>query len=99
MKQQIEEMDAKMKARGMITVTDIIEGNTPMEGFRRHAGIKTVDDLLEWIMKKHTELTIMMARHELGEGNMEPELVDFLRGKSSAFGDMAANIRGLREGK
>lgn len=96
-------LDERLEAKGLITIRERMLCNGPMDGVMRHAGVNTLDDLLQWVeMTRRTNME-MIARHDLDEHELGDDIADFIYGKSAILWEVHVNllhvIRGLQNDK
>lgn len=95
-------LDEELESKGLVTITERLLCNGPMDGMMRHAGVQTLDDLLQWVVMTRRENMEMIARHDLEIHTMCEEVVDFVYGKSAALWEFHVNllqvIKGIENG-
>ena len=93
-----DNLDARMAAAGMIPLSDLLAGNTPVERWTANAGVKDIDSFAEWVGRKNEEYMRMRLRYDLGE-EAKDELYEWVFAHSAVFQEVAANLRSaLRTG-
>lgn len=91
------DIDARMKAAGMIPLSDLISGNTPLERWAAHTGVSDLDTFEEWLTRKQREFGVMKAGYELGDKDKGDELYEWVLSHFAAFNEVAANLRQMKE--
>lgn len=87
----VADIDARMKAAGMLSAVDIIAGQ-PIDAFVRHSGVVDMGSLLGWAEMRRTEFLRMQARYELGDKEKD-DLYEWVVSHVAAFGELHVNIR------
>lgn len=91
-----EEVDAKLRAAGMLSVADLLKG-APLDAFIRHAGVCDFDTLLQWAEMRRGECLRMLARYDLGEKDKGDDLYEWIVAHSAVFTELHVNIRAAAE--
>ncbi|SFG87742.1 hypothetical protein [Ensifer sp. OV372] len=95
--QEVETLDARMKAAGMYTVAEMM-GITPLTHWNVHSGMNNLDFFGEWLDRKVSEYLRMKAGYELGDKDKGDELYEWVLAHAGAFSTIRENFRAAREG-
>jgi len=87
------DLPARMKAAGMISVAEMIAGNTPLERWIAHTSVRDMDSFQEWLVRRYREFVTMQARYDLGDKPKDDELYEWVISHAGAFGEVMANFR------
>ncbi|MDW6020650.1 hypothetical protein SAZ10_02615 [Mesorhizobium sp. BAC0120] len=93
----VASLDERMKAAGMIPLSDLLAGNTPLEKWMAHTGVRDLASFEEWLTMKHREFMTMRMSYELGDKDQSDELYEWVFAHAAAFGEVAANFRAMKE--
>jgi len=91
-----QDLDSRMKAAGMIPLSDLLAGNTPLEKWMAHTSVCDLDTFEEWLMRRYREYMQMRMGYELGDENKSDELYEWVFAHAGAFGDVVANFRQMK---
>jgi len=94
---EAEDLDSRMKAAGMIPLSDLLAGNTPLEKWMAHTSVRDLDTFEAWLMMKHREFMTMRMGYELGDKDQSDELFEWVFAHSAAFGEVVSNFRAMKE--
>jgi len=86
-----QELAAAMKAKGMLSIDEILAGNL-MGKFSTHCGVNTIEDLLWWVESKHKQYLKMRLEYEVG-GKEKDDLYEWVFAHSGVFGTIADQMR------
>ncbi|WP_054308955.1 MazG-like family protein [Mesorhizobium sp. 1M-11] len=86
-------LDERMKAAGMIPLSDLLAGKTPLARWMAHTGVRDMDSFEEWVAMKHREFLRMRVEYELGDKDQKDELYEWVFAHAAVFGEVAANFR------
>jgi hypothetical protein len=90
-------LDERMKAAGMISLDDMLNGKTPMEFWSRHTSVKDFDTFEAWMRMRYRELLSLKALYDLGEPDAY-NLKQHIESSAGAFGEIMSNWRAAKEG-
>lgn len=93
----VASLDERMKAAGMIPLSDLLAGNTPLEKWMAHTGVRDLDSFEQWLQMRQREIGHLMAAYELGDKDKTDELYEWVHSHFAAFGEVAANFRAMKE--
>lgn len=88
----MDDLDAKMKAKGMLSMEEMLAGNI-MGDFSTHAGVTDFPSLLGWAEKKHEEFLRMRMKYEVGDKDKNDDLYEWVFAHASAFGTIVDHLR------
>ena len=94
-----EDLDARMRAAGMIPVADHLAGNTPLAAWKVRPDMTDLDAFERWVERQTAEYLRMQARYDLGENDKNDELYEWVVARGSAFHDLLLNLRAARAGE
>lgn len=60
-------LDDRMKAAGMSTLSELVNGQSPLGIYSAHAGVKDHDSFEWWLKRRYEEFMGMRMRYELGD--------------------------------
>lgn len=86
------ELGLKMAACGMVPLDAICKPG-PLDRFSAHAAVREPAHVVELIQRHANTYGRMVAATQSGAREENPEIDDFVLGKSAAFSEMLANIR------
>ncbi|WP_237731296.1 hypothetical protein [Lelliottia amnigena] len=92
-----DEIDARMKAAGMLSAADILAGQ-PMDSFMKHSGVVDAESLLKWAEMRRAEFLRMQAGYELGDKEKD-DLYEWVISHVAVFSELHVNIRAAMQGK
>lgn len=90
---EIQDLDARMVAAGMIPLTELLSGNLPLDRWRAHVGVRDLDSFGKWLETKHREYMRMRVKYELGDKSKDDEMFEWVFAHAAAYGDVIANYR------
>lgn len=90
-----QELNEKLKARGMLTVEEILEGNL-MGIFSTHVGVTDYESLCEWVYKEHENYLRMRLKYEVGDKEKD-DLYEWIFAHSAVFGTIADHMRKIEK--
>lgn len=93
---EAEDLDSRMKAAGMVPLSDLIAGNTPLERWMAHTGVRDLDTFEQWLTMRQREIGHLMAAYELGDKDKTDELYEWVHSHFSALNEVAANLRQMK---
>lgn len=85
-------IDQKLEAAGLVTVSERMLCNGPIDGFARHAGVDTLEDFVKWLEMERRSNMEMVARHDLGVHELDDDVADFVYGKSATLWEVHVNL-------
>lgn len=94
----VESLDERMKAAGMIPLSDLLSGNTPLEKWMAHTAVRDLDSFEWWLNMRHREFMTMRMGYELGDKDKTDELYEWVFAHAAAFGEVVSNFRAMKEG-
>ncbi len=77
-------------------IQNILDGKDPMNKWKRHTGVKTIDDLM-WLVKSKLRECLILQGAKHVEGRDIEDMTDWALGKQSAYGDIHANLQTVTE--
>ena len=86
-----KDLDARMKAAGMMTVAEMIE-NPPLSKFHVHAGVSDLASFEEWLETKVADYTRQQAEIQL-DNREDDELFEWVVAHSAVFLSVLINFR------
>ncbi|WP_113154905.1 hypothetical protein [Nitratireductor sp. OM-1] len=90
-------LDQRMKAAGMIPLSDLLSGNTPLEKWMAHTGVCDLDTFEQWLLIRYREFMTMKVAYELGDKDEADELYEWVLAHAGAFGEVVSNFRAMKE--
>lgn len=93
----VASLDERMKAAGMIPLSDLLAGNTPLERWMPHTSVRDLDSFERWLMRKHREYMTMRMGYELGDKGKGDELFEWILAHAGAFSEVVSNFRAMKE--
>lgn len=90
------DLDSRMKAAGMIPLSDLINGNTPLERWQAHTGVSDLATFEQWLEMRQREIGHMKAGYALGDKSEEDELFEWVNAHFAALNEVAANLRQMK---
>ncbi|SEG64512.1 zinc finger-like domain-containing protein [Bosea lathyri] len=90
------DIDSRMVAAGMIPLSDLISGNTPLERWTAHTGVSDLDTFEQWLNRRQREFGTMRVGYELGDKDKADELYEWVHSHFAAFNEVAANLRQMK---
>lgn len=91
------DLDERMKAAGMIPLSELLESHGPMEKWMRHADVHTFDDFCLWVKMKQREFMTMRMKYELGDRDKDDDLFEWVFAHAAVFDGIATQLRALAE--
>lgn len=85
-------IDQQLEAAGLVTISERMLCNGPMDGFARHAGVDTLEDFVKWLEMERRSNMEMVARHDLGVHELDDDVADFVYGKSATLWEVHVNL-------
>lgn len=85
------ELAEKMKAKGMLSIEEILAGNL-MGVYSTHKAVTDLEGLLWWVESKHKEYLKMRLRYEVG-GKERDDLYEWVLAHCGVFGTIADHMR------
>jgi hypothetical protein len=90
-----DDLDERMKALGMIPMSELLAGDGALERFTAHAGVQTIDDFREWAKMQHASYLTMRMGYELGDQSMDDSLYEWVFAHEAVFSTIMANLRAV----
>lgn len=88
----LEEIDKALTEMGMLTASQMINGNPIM----RHAGVCDMDTFGQWLNMRHKEL-LRMKTGMLVDGKDKGELYEWVMAHHAAFSEVLVNFNSAIE--
>lgn len=79
-------------------INERLKCESGLDGFARHAGVRTLDDLLKWVEMERRSILTMTHNHELGIHEMSSDISDFVYGKSAILWEVHVNLLHVMKG-
>lgn len=92
---RVEDLDERMKAAGMIPLSELLESQGPMEKFKQHAAVKTLDDFVWWIKSQQKQFMTMRMQYELGDKDKGDDLFEWVFAHAAVYDQVATQLRAL----
>lgn len=89
----IETLDERMKAAGMIPLSELLTGGQPLDKWMVHTGTKSIKLFQQWVEKKHEEFMRMRMRYELGDKDKGDDLYEWVFAHAATFGEVSLNLK------
>jgi hypothetical protein len=93
----VASLDERMKAAGMIPLSDLLAGNTALKPWMAHTGVKDLESFEEWLAMRHREFMTMRVQYELGDKDKTDELYEWVYAHAAALDEVMANLRAAKE--
>ena len=90
MDSEILELDERMKAAGMIPLSEMLKGS-PIGHFATNKGVVDLERFDEWLNMRYTEMMKMKARMLLAKRE-DDELYEWVLSHAAVFGEVVANF-------
>lgn len=84
-------LDARMKAAGMMSVSEMLE-RSPLGRFSAHTGVTDLESFERWVQQRRAEFLQMQAQMTL-DGEEKDELFEWVVAHNAVLGEVAANFR------
>jgi len=84
-------LDERMKAAGMMSVSDMLENNA-LGKYSAHAGVNSLEAFDSWLKLKHEEFIRLHARIELDK-ETDGDLYEWVIAHAAVLGSVRANFR------
>ena len=94
--QDIASLDERMKAAGMIPLSELLAGGQPLDKWKAHAGVRTPEHFEEWLLGRYTEFMKMRMAYELGDRDRGDDLYEWVFAHASALGEVLVNWRAMK---
>ena len=88
-----ESLDERMIAAGMIPMSKLLSGDTPLAQWEAHTGVHTMAHFEEWLLRRHRGLLTMRAAYALGDKDETDDMFEWVLGNAGAFSEVVANYR------
>lgn len=92
-----EVLDARMVSKGMIPLSQLLSGDTPLGRFEAHTGVRSIDTFGAWLERKNREYSTMRMRYEIGDDDKDDDLFSWVFAHAAAFKSVFANFRQATE--
>jgi predicted RNA-binding Zn-ribbon protein involved in translation (DUF1610 family) len=92
---EAESLDERMKAAGMIPLSELLKSNGAMEKWERHAGMKSFTDFVDWVHRKQREYMTMRMQYELGDKDKNDDLFQWVFAHAAVFNSVATQLRAI----
>lgn len=86
-------LDERMEAAGMIPLSKLLAGDTPLARWQAHTGIRTLAHFEEWLLRRHREFKTMRVEYDLAGKGEDDELYEWVLAHDGAFSEVVANFR------
>ena len=91
----LDALNKKLKANGMFTIDQMMDDEVSGLGpFDTHVGVKSFDDVCEWVDRKRLEYTRMRASQELKAE--KSELYEWVLAHNAAFTCISKHLRKVK---
>lgn len=95
------DIDAQLKANGMLTVEELMTGKYPMQKFMVSNEVHDLDSFGRWLTRKCLEYQTMNARMTLGldsyDESERAEMKEYLNTKAAVFLEIFENYKSATE--
>jgi hypothetical protein len=88
-------LDERMKAAGMIPLSDLLNGGQPLDRWTAHAGVQCHDSFEVWLRRRYEEFMRMRMSYELGDEEKD-DLYEWVFAHAAAFGEVMTNWRAMK---
>lgn len=88
----ITDMDVRMKARGMIPLTQLLAG-TPLDRWRAHTGVTNIKYFQQWAERKQEEYMKMRMRYEVGDKDKDDDMYEWIFAHAAVYGEVVVNLK------
>jgi hypothetical protein len=95
--QEAGSLDERMKAAGMMPLSELLKSNGAMEKWERHAGLKSFTDFVDWVHRKQREYMTMRMQYELGDKDKSDDLFEWVFAHAAVFNTVATQLRAISE--
>lgn len=85
------DLEAKMKAAGMLSIEEILAGNL-MGKFSTHAAVVDLPSLKWWVDSQHEQYLRMRLEYEVGNREKD-DLYEWVFAHSAVFGTIADHMK------
>ncbi len=96
-KPSIASLDERMIAAGMIPLSDLLSGETPLKRWMAHTGVSDLLTFQDWLSRRYEEFMRMKVAYELGDKPKDDELYEWVLSHCGALGEVVANFRQMKE--
>ncbi|ERL99757.1 hypothetical protein Q644_08980 [Brucella intermedia 229E] len=87
------DLNARLKAKGMYSIDEMMGGNLPIDKWRVHSGMTDLTFFGEWLERKSREYLTMKAAYDVGDKDESDELYEWVLAHYGAFHDVLVNFR------
>lgn len=94
----VPELDERMKAVGMIPVSEMLKG-APLDSFFTHAGVCDLNTFTQWVEMKRAEYLRSQGRYDLGERDKTDDLYEWTVAHAAVFGMVHVNLKAALKGE
>jgi len=91
-------LDEQLEAAGLVTVSERLKCEQPLDNMARHAGVSSLDSFKRWVDMERRSVIEMIARHDLGIHKMDDSIADFVYGKSAVLWEVHVNLLHVMKG-
>lgn len=91
-------IDEQLDAAGLVTITERLACNGPLDGMARHTGVETLDDFVKWLEMERRSNMEIIARNDLGIRKLGDDIDDFIYGKSAVLWEVHVNLLHVLKG-
>lgn len=87
------DLDARMKAAGMIPLSDLLCKESPLDKWATSTAVCDVQSFKDYVERRYREFMTMRVAYELGEKGEEDELYEWVLAHCGALHDVLVNLR------
>jgi len=87
-----EELEQKLKEKGMISLANLLSGQTPIAQFQAHVGVIDVESFGAWLERKRETFIRMRLEYEVGNKDKD-DLYEWIFAHSAVFNEVCMNWR------
>lgn len=92
----MDDLDERMKAAGMIPLSELISGPQPLDYFMAHTAVCDHDSFEAWLKSKYESLMRMRLAYDLDKREKD-EMYEWIVGHAASFGEVLVNWRVMKQ--
>lgn len=94
---EIAELDEKLKALGMIPLSQMLNNPSPLGQFSSHKGVTDFSFFEKWLEMRYRECMTMKARF-IVDGREDDEMYEWVLSHSAVFSEVLSNFKAAKNG-
>jgi hypothetical protein len=91
-----DDLDARMKAAGMIPFSSLMSNKQPVDHFMAHTGVRDHASFESWLTMRYESMLRMQLAYTLGD-TPKDEMYEWVVAHTATFHEVLVNWRAMKE--